>query len=54
MIPIIVTQVYASTVKLLTDAQLEELGVELMGDRAALRDACARSIRSEYAIVFNL
>ena len=40
---------YPCTVKLLTDGQLEELGVDLMGDRAALREACAQCVRSKCA-----
>ena len=40
-------QVLPSTVKLLTDSQLIELGVKMMGDRASIREACSKSARSK-------
>ena len=37
------TQVYIPTVKLLTDDQLKELGIKLVGERAELRRRCQQS-----------
>lgn len=39
-------QVYISTVPLLTDRDLEELGIKTVGDRAVLRKQCRDSERS--------
>ena len=44
-------QIYASTVKLLSHKQLEELGISIMGDRANLREICSQAVRSTE--VFN-
>ncbi len=44
-----ISQIYASTVKLLDDMHLEELGIDVMGDRATLREACSQTARSECA-----
>jgi len=41
-------QVYASTVKLLTDTELEELGL-CMGDRVMLRKLCDDAVKSKVA-----
>jgi len=40
---LILQQVYAATVPLLTDEQLKQLGVVRMGDRASLVQACKRT-----------
>ena len=39
-------QVFVSTVPLLTDRDLEELGIKTVGDRAVLRKRCRDSERS--------
>lgn len=39
-------QIYASTVKLLGDQELEELGL-CMGDRATIREMCGEAMRSK-------
>ena len=42
-------QIYPSTVKLLSDKQLEELGIGMMGDRANLCEMCSQAVRSKYS-----
>ena len=42
-------QVFIPTIKLLTDEQLKELGVKLLGERAELRRKCKES---EHGTVF--
>ena len=42
-------QIYASTIKLLSDKQLEELGIGMMGDHANLREMCSQAVRSKYS-----
>ena len=39
-----------STVSLLTDEELSNLGVETVGERAQLRKHCHESVRSEYRL----
>ena len=40
-------QVFTSTVKLLNDDQLKELGIDAIGDRARLKKMCAGLTRSD-------
>ena len=42
-----ILQVYISTVSLLTDSQLAELGVDKVGDHAILRKQCRDCIHSK-------
>ena len=47
---IIQFQIIVSTLSLLTDKDLNELGVERMGDRALLRKRCRDSQQSKWVI----
>ena len=47
---IIQFQIVVSTLSLLTDKDLNELGVERMGDRALLRKRCRDSQQSKWVI----
>lgn len=44
---VLILQVYISTVSLLTDSQLAELGIDKVGDRAILRKQCRDYIHSK-------
>lgn len=47
-----ITQVFIPTVKLLTDKQLKELGIETKGDMALLRRQCHESEQSKYSMMY--
>lgn len=47
-----IMQIFIPTVKLLTDAQLKELGIETMGDMALFRRQCHESEQSKYTLMY--